>query len=532
MGVLQSLIKANPRIGRQSFTISWPKALNYLVRPGELSAEEAVDLVDFLSTEDGLVVRDGYTQLGSAALDNIPLRMAPYEQEDLDRFTMAHTKTKLYYLNAGVWTDISRAGGYTGSDDQPYDSCVCLNDYVFTNYTDKIQLWDGVAGTAIDIPASAAAGALEFTRAKYCTYFAGRLFIANLKEESPTKIRALRVRWSAELVYKTSADWTSLGSGFNDLAETPDEITGLMKLASFLVAYKKRSIVHIIESGDINRPFFVDWRLTADLDKGVGLVSHQTLANMQGFHLGLFNDNVYRYDGSRPIPVGDAVIRDVVRLANISALQKAFSVYDPIRAWYMLFVPLAGQAWPGQAYVYDARRDLWIGKVKKSVSAATMVIPSVSTTWASTDPQTWEDVDASWGSFGQDTALPILTIGSPDDKKIRQIDSGADYDGSPAEWTTPDLDCGFPEHEKTILRVRLRCDTGGVAQQVTAAVSLDSGKNFSAVANAVTNVIQGEQDIFFDFRKTATRFTIKFTSPDKIRLVEWGVAFQVRGRSQ
>jgi hypothetical protein len=496
-----------------------------------LDVEEAVDLVDFISSDEALAVRDGFSQLGTAALDNIPIRLSTFEQENLNKFAMAHTKTKLYYLNAGVWTDISRAGGYTGTDSQPYDSTVVLNDYVFTNYVDKIQYWDGVAGTALDLPAAGAGLSLEFTRAKYCTSFAGRLFIANLLEESPTKVRALRVRWSAELVYRANADWTALGSGENDLAETPDEIVGMSKLQNFLVVYKKRSIVHGYETGNINNPFSWEWRTIADLDKGVGLVAHQTLANLQGFHLALGNDNVYRYDGQL-YPVGDRVIRDVVKLAGAPNLRRAFCAVDPIRSHYILFVPLAGQTWPEQAYIYDYRRDLWVGKMARRCSTAGVNTPTSSTTWQSTDPQTWADVEETWGSFGLDTDIPIINVGSPDDKKIYQSDSSVDYDGAGAEWTTKDDDLGAPDHVKTLIRVRLRVDTGGVVQPITLSVSGDTGRSYTQVLVKNTQNEQGEQDVFFDTRLTAVRFTLKIKSLKRLRILEWSPSFQIRGRTR
>lgn len=528
MPALQTIISQRPTVGRQGIVYSWPRAINYLSRPGELGIDEALDLTDFISSDDGLFVRDGFTQLGSAALDNIPLRIAAYEQEDLDRFTIAHTKTKLYYLNGTTWTDISRAGGYTGSDEELYDSTVALNDYVFTNYTDKLQYWDGVAGTALDLPAAGGGGSLEFTRAKFCAAFAGRLFIANLKEESPTKVRALRVRWSAELVYRASADWTALGSGFNDLAETPDEVKGMLKLGSVLVVYKKRSIVHGIETGNINAPFVWEWRPSAGLDKGTGLVAHQTLVDLQGFHLGLFNDNVYRYDGHL-VPIGDAVIRDVVKLAGVPNLRKSFAMVIPDRSWYILFVPLAGQTWPEQAYVYDYRRDIWVGKFKKKASSAGLNVPTNTTTWASTDPQTWNDVDATWGSFGLETDQPILTLGIPDDKTVRQSDSSADYDGQGASWVTRDDDFGAPGFVKTLIRVRLRVDSSAV-RPVTLAVSTNTGQSYSQVVVVNTQVINGEQDLQFDTRVTGKRFTLKISSATKLRILEWEPSFQLRER--
>jgi len=528
MPTLQTLLSKLPTVGRQGIVYSWPRALNYLGRPGELGVDEAVELSDFLSGDDGLFVRDGFTQLGSAALDNIPLKLSAYEQEDLDRFTMAHTKTKLYYLNGTTWTDISRAGGYTGTDDQLYDATVALNDYVFTNYADKIQYWNGVAGTALDLPAAGGGNSLEFTRAKYCTAFAGRLFIANLQEESPTKIRALRVRWSTELAYRASADWTGLGSGFNDLAETPDEIIGMAKLGSVLVVYKKRSIIHGYETGNINNPFVWEWRSMAGLDKGTGLVAHQTIAELQDFHIGLFNNNVYRYDG-HPVPIGDAVIRDVIKLAGVANLRKAFAVTVPDRSWYILFVALAGQTWPEQGYVYDYRRDLWVGKIKRKASAAGLNVPTGSTTWASTDPQTWADVDATWGSFGLETDQPILTIASPDDKTVRQSDSSSDYDGTIAEWVTRDDDLGAPDFVKTLIRVRVRVDSSAV-QPLTLSVSKDTGRSFVQVVARNTLAVNGEQDLLFDTRVTGTRFTLKIASTKRIRILEWAPSYQIRER--
>lgn len=529
MPIIQARLSETPRVGLQSASMTWPLAMNFAKRLRELSPDEASQLIDFISREDGLVVRDSFSQLGAIALNSDPIRLAQFEREEDDRFTVAHTQERFYVYDGTTWQNRTRVSGdYTGST--PWHSAVVLNEYVFTDYNDKIQRWDGTAADAVDLTAAGGGNTLEFVKAKYVLAFAGRLLLLNLIEEAVPVTRALRVRWSIEADFDASVSWSALGSGAADLAETPDAIVGAARLGNLAVIYKERSIVHCIETGDINAPLNFLWRQSAGLDRGQGLVSQATLGELLNTHIGLWTDNVYIYDGVRPRPVGDAVIRRVVREAGSENLRKAFAAIIPSESWYILWVPSAGQSIAESAYVYDFRRDLWISEFRKKATSASVHVAGGTTTWDTIDDLNWDDFDVTWDSFGAEVGLAQLIVGNPDSDEVEITNEGVDPDGPlGAIWRTGDFDFSFSGLSSTVRRVRVRVDTGGSALEMTCSISGDSGNTFP-ISQSVTSAAQvGEQDLFFDIVYTANRHMFQFATSERIRILEWEPFFQVRG---
>jgi hypothetical protein len=490
-------------------------------------------LIDFTASKDGLVVRDAFSRLGTAALSNTPLRLAQFEREELDRFTLAHTKDKVFKLNnaTDVWDDITRvSGSYTGNNDNPWHSAVVLNQYVFTNYLDKIQYWDGDAANADDLTAADAGNFLENTKAKYLASFGGRLVIANLIEGA--NVRAVRVRWSREFSFLEDADWDGsiLGAGFADLAETPDEITGIGRLGNIMVIYKKRSIVHMIETGNVNAPFRFQHRGAAGPEGGTGLAAQDTLAEITNEHIGLFNDNVYRYNGTgKPVAIGDPVIKRVIKEAGTKNLRKAFATTFPSEGWYLLWVPLQGQTFALQAYIYDYNRNVWIGEWNKKAATASIHVETADLTWDNA-PGTWDEAEFTWDSIRQEVGAATPIIAEPDDMEVQKIDETASFGGT-ATWITESLDFGHPNRMIGVKRVKLRIDSLGLAGVLGCGVSIDDGRTYVGGSSRSYAAGTGEQDIYFDFLQYGRIMKFKFTATTKVRITGWEVEYSIRGKA-
>lgn len=523
-----------PRIGLLSRTYTWPLAMRFSTRLRELGPDEASKIVNMLSKEDGIIPRDAFTQVGGA-LDGTPLRLGTFETQQATKFNLAHTLAKMWKFASPNWVDITRVSGpYTGTVNDPWDFVVCLNNYVATNFVDKIQYWDGVAANALDLPAAAAGKSLEFVRARFLEAFAGRLWLGYTSEKvgGVQTVLNTRLRWSVDSSFLNDADWTSLGSGFNDVNDTPDEIVGMRTGTKELIIYKKRSIVHAIETGDINAPFAFDYKYSGDEDKGVGLAASATLAAMPGFHIGLFTDNVYIWDGTSLTRIGDAVIRDVIARLSIANIRKAFATIITQLNLYLLFVPLSGQTFPLQCYAYDYRRDLWVGQWNFPASSAGLIQPTADTIWnAETIP--WNSGTFSWDSTGEASGFPVLLYGDPNSFAVFMQDPTAAITSetpAPVFWTG-DLDFGHPNRLTGINRVRVRLDSLGNAAAIGIAISSDGGNTFDTSNVVAVPAKNGEQNIYIDIAHLANRHLLVFTTQQKIKILEYEIFYSVRGQA-
>ncbi len=529
-------------VGSRVATATWPLAVDLLKRKRELRPDEASQLKDFISKDDGLHVRDGFLQAGDAPFASEIRQLSNFEREDDTKFVLAHTEDKFYELvGDSVWTARTRTSGdYTGTIANDIDVAVVGNKYVFTNNKDKIQVWDGT-GNADDINAAALGGPLEFVRCKLVKSFAGRLILLHNTESSV--IRGTRVRWSGDFNgFEENINWDTAdeqqNAGVQDLAETPDVIIGASRLGNILVIYKERSIVHCVETTDPNQPLIFEHRTSAGLDKGQGLISNETLVELLGFHIGLFNDNVYIYDGIRLQGVGDPVIRTVVRTAGLANVKKAFATVVPSENWYILWVPFGGETFPQQAYIYDYRRDLWVGRIDKPASTAStkarVQAIQIDVGNPLLDLSQFENFDAMRfpiDSLTSEVGFPELIVGVPDaaNSIVERMDAGASPNIS-ALWDTGDIDFGFPDRLTGVRRVRVRIVAEGTGGTLSVSISSDGGANFSASANKAFVAKTGEQDVLLDIFHLGPRHLFRFTTDVQIRIVEWEVRFSIRGR--
>src|SRR5919109_1278581 len=134
-----------------------------------------------------------------------------------------------------------------------------------------------------------------------------------------------RVRWSAS---GDANDWTSFGSGFTDLLEVPDVITGMCTLGRNGYVFHQNGIIIVYPTGDASAPFAFETysnNIQAG-SSGLGCAIPYTLAtygNTAGF---VAHDDIYLFNGVELRAIGHSVKRRIFAEFSNPAITRAWMV--------------------------------------------------------------------------------------------------------------------------------------------------------------------------------------------------------------
>lgn len=218
------------------------------------------------------------------------LNVVLYQKNDGSRYTLYLTDTDLCKRDsAGTYTSL-RDEAYALPANERWSWAIVDDKFCFTNGNVKMKYWAG-AGKAASLAAD------DVINARYCCEFANRLFVAD------TQISGLRcprtVKWSKE---GDPTDWIDSTAGENDFLETDDIITGLGRVGTYLVVYKRDSIVVGSRSGVSTAPV----RYSSP-KKGIGLVAPWSLVEFLGTNAFLGRDDFYILNGDTPSSIGGPI---------------------------------------------------------------------------------------------------------------------------------------------------------------------------------------------------------------------------------
>lgn len=426
----------------------------------------------------------------------------------------------------GAWTSIKGALVMQGSTTEPYDWAIAPRqggspqiDVLYMSNgqgnaaTPKIISWPGSGNVAAMDNAPGAP--------RYLASFTNRLVIGYLFDSTAGAFHGNRIAWSA---FGDAETWNVASSGQADLTDTSDLITRLYPLKGRLIIYKQRSIFIGRATGLDTVP--IGFTLfTKDMGSPAGF----TVAGAAGsahFFLGL--DNVYMFDGSSVVPIGEPIRRDLMKNLNQQQPRQPFGMVNEFFSEYWLFVPEGDETFPKHAWVYNYRENHWnrwefltaltCGTRTPSSSAPTW---GTSTgTWGSHATDTWSSVssqgsniymlgDASRNTqqaddvnFNDSSTLPIDAF-----YESRDVDFSGQFDytgGTPytrRTIATSDL--------KTLVRIVVRVRAPGTSTTLNCELSTDGGLSFQSVAPAPNTVSANGGVVYYDVWQTATRFRIR-----------------------
>jgi hypothetical protein len=184
---------------------------------------------------------------------------------------------------------------YSVPGTERWSSCSVGGKFVFTNGNTNVQIYDGTT-QATDLDATYA------KQARFCIEYGNRLFLADIYVGSTRY--PYTVRWSKE---NDVTDWTASSAGSADLLTSEDFITGLGKMGSDLIVYRRESIHIANRTGTATSPFNF-----ATQKRGVGCVAPYSIVEVISTNVFVGNDDFYRIDGTFPVSIGTPYIRDRV----------------------------------------------------------------------------------------------------------------------------------------------------------------------------------------------------------------------------
>ena len=249
------------------------------------------------------------------------------------------------------------------------------------------------------------------TKAGCMALFKARLILGML-DENGTK-SPWRVKWSQVGTYNS---FSGVGSGFQDLLETPGPVLAMQTILDKLFVFKTDSIWECIYVGSPN--IFTILPVVT----GVGLSAKATVDIVTGTGgnaeaiIFLGNDDVYVFDGRVATPIGGEFIQKYIFGVNsiVDPVYRGRSIGKYIKEdkQYWLSVPLTGSTYPNLTLVYDFLTSSW-WKVSLGIPVRCMgeSIKSGGLTWDAT-LGTWDNSAASWDdAYLAEGAIKII-VGS------------------------------------------------------------------------------------------------------------------------
>lgn len=310
----------------------------------------------------------------------------------------AGSSTKLYEAATTSWTDRTRAAGgdyALGTD----------NTWRFAQRGDV-----SFAAAKSDILQSTSAGAFannaaNAPKAAIVEVANGFIFLFNVNDQGAIYDSADRPHgwWAA----RTSGTWTpSIANEAysGELTSTPGKITGGKRFGQTVIAYKERSMyvgVYVGQSG---------WEFT-QVPGEVGALTHEAVVDVgtadNPVHLIMGYENFYRYDGSRPVAIGNPLKETVFGELNRAYTHACMSLHDRRNARVYFFYPVGSAITPDRCVVYNYMTNQW-GRDDRTVES---VVEFVAAGVIYDDLGTLYSTYADFPSLSYDTAF--LSAGYP-----------------------------------------------------------------------------------------------------------------------
>ncbi|OOZ38342.1 hypothetical protein, partial [Solemya elarraichensis gill symbiont] len=306
---------------------------------------------------------------------------------DGTRRFFAGTAAALFEGSGGMWTDVTRTSGgaynvgtsYSWQFAQFGDITIAVND------GDTMQSI-GAGSDFADITGAPKAALVEVVN---------NFVIVADTEDGVYGDQGDRWWCSAKDDY---SDWTpaiSTQCTTGRLVEVSGPILALKRLGNNLVAYKETGI---FIGQYVGSPAVWSWSLVPG---DIGVQSPDSVVDIGGAHLFIGNEEIYYFDGTRPVPIGNDVKNWFFDDLDISYIQDITSLHDRANSLVYWFYHSDGAAGTlDTALVYNYKYKKW-GKASYSAEAAVEVVLG---------GMTYDDLGSSYTTYDD---LPNVAYDSP-----------------------------------------------------------------------------------------------------------------------
>lgn len=412
---------------------------------------------------------------------------------DGTRRIFAGTQTKLYELLAGAWTDQS-AMVYGGGADTRWTYAQFGNATLASNGVNPIQR-SNVSGAFASI-ATAPAAAIVFSVGA---------FVMALNTVDGTYGTSQDRWWCSAANDDTS--WTPSVTTLattGRLTSTPGALLAGGRLGEYAVAYKERALYL---GQFVGAPAVWDWQQVPGGE--AGCVGPDAWCDVGGAHLFVGADNIWLFDGSRPMPIGVGQIRQwFYNNSNPSYRYKTRCVFDRQNNVVWIFYCSSSATTPDQAIVYHLQTKQW-GSVTIACEAALnyvssgVTIDGLSAISATIDGLSSYSFDSQFWLTGGRSIAAFNTS-----HQLQSITGPSASSG----FTTGDA--GDDEVISLLSRIRLRFAPGytPASANVQTFTKMNEGESLTAASTATLN--DGKFDVLDSARWHRAAFT--FTGDNRV----------------
>lgn len=277
-------------------------------------------------------------------------------------FGFAGTSDSLLSLSGAtaVWQDVSRTAGYETDDGERWRFVQFGDLAIGTNFSDPLQSFDLAGGARFGdlTPIAPLAPRARFIAGVRTFVMVAYTF------DALDGLKPGRVWWSAS---NRPAEWPTPGSPeaaqlLSTFQDMPGDLGEVRGLASGLTS---GDVSVFLERGIVNGIFTADPDLVFSFDavEGArGLAAPDSLVQVGGQLMGLFEDGFYRFDGITATPIGTERVNDFFfRSADPNRLRDVRGFADPFRTivfWWFVSVNSTDGVLD-QALTYDWHMNEW-----------------------------------------------------------------------------------------------------------------------------------------------------------------------------
>ena len=418
---------------------------------------------------------------------------------DGNRRLIAATATKLYELQSGAWADVSRAAAYNSGAETRWSITQFGNSTIAANRSDVLQR--SASGSFADI-----AGA---PKAEIVFSVGSQVMALNTNDgvEKPNG-------WHCCAIFEDT-DWTpsiSTQAASGQLVASPGSLTAGLRLGEYAVAYKAKSMYL---GQYVGSPVVWDWLLVPGGE--AGCLGKEALCDIGGAHFFVGDDNFWVFDGTRPIAIGDAQVRQwFYDTSSTQFRYKTKCIFDRQTNRVWVFYPSGNSSVCNAALVYHVKSKQW-GTADRSIEAVLNYIsPSVTIDTISGTYDTLPDIafdSQYWLVGGQ--SLSVFNASHQ-----LQLVTGIAQSSS---FTTGDA--GDDDAVTLLKQVRLRFAAGKGPTTATAQTfaKMNSGDEYTSGASGTMN------DGKFDCLKSARWHKAKFSFTGNVRVTHINPTSEVVG---
>lgn len=277
---------------------------------------------------------------------------------DDSRRVFAGTTTKLYELSAGAWVDVS-TGSYTGGADTRWSYAQFGNSTLAANLSDVIQRSTGSGFAPI-------AYAL-----KAKIIFSVGAFVMALNTSDGT-YGVSQDRWWCSASFDDSS-WSPSVSTLattGRLVSSPGQITAGGRLGEYAIVYKDKAIY---VGQFVGAPGV--WDFTPVSGGEAGCVGQDAWCDIGGAHFVVGQDNIWMFDGSRPVPIAEGLRQWFYQNSNPAYRYKTQCVFDRQNNVVWMYYCSTTSTTLDSALVYHIATKQW-GRATTSIEAALNYVSS------------------------------------------------------------------------------------------------------------------------------------------------------------